>query len=126
MRSWHPQHPPVERVEVLVARELVARGTTCPRDERGPRQEEVEDPVPPLAVLFHDLVLVGDPVLVPLLEGERVVDADVVDLSDESCVHGQKLVPPLRIIQNNHPCQNTQNIPGQPQTRRAPAAPRPS
>lgn len=70
------------RIQILVAYDLVAGGRTLPADDRTPGQEELPDPVPPLAVLCGHLGFVAQPVPVPSPEGGRVVDADRVDRLD--------------------------------------------
>lgn len=63
-----------EAVEVLVERQLEDGGATIAGDD-GRRGEEVGPDAEPLgAVLGDDLVFVGDPVMVPSVEGRGVVD----------------------------------------------------
>ena len=69
-------------VAVLDRGDHEAGGSPGAGNVGGPAEEKVEDPVPPLAVLGNHLVLVLDPVVEPVLDGERVVDADGVDLLD--------------------------------------------
>src|SRR5688500_3585028 len=64
----------VERVQVLVAEDLEARRVALHRDAPRPREEEVPEAVPTLAVGREDLLLRRDPVLVPLLDGDGVVN----------------------------------------------------
>src|SRR5690606_11118446 len=69
----------VEVIQVLVQHHLEAGGVALLGDDGRPREEEVPDAVPALAVGRDDRVLVADPVIVPALDRVGVVHADVVD-----------------------------------------------
>lgn len=82
----------VSRVHVLDKGDLVAGCGPLTRDDGGVGQEELPDlvssattpgslgyqtySVPSVAVLCHDLLLIGDPVPVPSPQSGRVVDTD--------------------------------------------------
>eukprot|EP00123_Amoebidium_parasiticum_P022378 comp8624_c0_seq1/m.3914 comp8624_c0_seq1/g.3914 ORF comp8624_c0_seq1/g.3914 comp8624_c0_seq1/m.3914 type:complete len:454 (+) comp8624_c0_seq1:695-2056(+) len=67
-------------VLVLVQHNLPARGRALGCDDGGPREEDDPQAEPPFAVLGLDLLLVLDPVVVPLLKRDRVVDPHVLDV----------------------------------------------
>lgn len=70
----------LERVEILVERDLEDGRAALTRGDGGRGEEVGPDAEPAVAVLGQDLLLVGDPVLVPPEDGGRVVDAE--DLQD--------------------------------------------
>src|SRR5262249_55752399 len=73
------EDPAIEPVEVLVREDLEARRVSLEADARRPAEEEVPQAEPTLAVALLDLGFVREPVLVPLLDRDRVVDADVLE-----------------------------------------------
>ena len=68
--------------DVLVAQDLEASGLSFFGYEARPGEEEAPESEPPITVGLHDGVFVGQPVVVPLLECDRVVVADVFDRMD--------------------------------------------
>lgn len=76
----------VKGVEVLVEGDLEDRGRTLASNNDTVGEEVGPDAVPPGAVLGGDLCLVGDPVLVPPVDGGRVVDTkNITRLDFEAC-----------------------------------------
>src|SRR5689334_15351080 len=73
---------PLEGGAVLVADQLEGGGSATLGDERRPGEEDLPQPEPALAVGVHHRVAVAQPVAVPALDGERVVDADVLHAVD--------------------------------------------
>ena len=73
---------PMVRVQVLVQRNLEDRCATLSAGDSGRGQEVVPGPEPLLTVLGQNLLLVSEPVLVPAVEGGRVVDTEDVDVFD--------------------------------------------
>src|SRR6187551_2340108 len=69
----------VVRVEVLVQDDLEAGRVALVADDRRPREEEVPDAEPALAVGREDRGLVAEPVVVPAADRPAVVRADVLD-----------------------------------------------
>jgi len=67
-------------VQVLVEGQLEDRGTAVPGNDRRHSQEIDPDPVPPIPILFDDFLLVADPVLVPAVDGCRVVDTKNINV----------------------------------------------
>lgn len=72
----------VVRVQVLVKSDLEHGEASLPGNDSAVRQEEHPDPVPLVSVLGSDEILVGDPVLVPAVDGGGVVHAEDVDVLD--------------------------------------------
>src|SRR5260221_3678212 len=70
---------PIEAGEILVQHDLEARGIALRSDDRRPREEKVPDAKPALAIGRQYRRLVADPVIVPALDRDAVVNADVLD-----------------------------------------------
>jgi len=62
------------------------RGWDVPGNDSGPSQEEDPYTVPAFPIGSDDLVLVGDPVLVPAPDGSRVVYTENVNVLDFKAV----------------------------------------
>lgn len=73
---------PMERIQILMHRNLENGCAALAAGDNRIREEEHPDPVPPLAILGKDFFLVGDPILVPLVDGCRVVHAEDVNVFD--------------------------------------------
>jgi len=74
-------------IEVLVQSKLENGRSSIPGNNNRVGQEEDPDTVPPVAVFLDNLVLVADPVLIPSVDGSRVVNSkniNVLDLESSS------------------------------------------
>lgn len=72
----------MEGIQVFVKRNLEDRGTTLSADDDTVRKEERPDPIPPLAVSLDDSLLIANPVLVPAIDGGRIVNTKDVNVLD--------------------------------------------
>jgi hypothetical protein len=80
-------HRDLEDGEGTLSKHRISQHTSqkekaVPRNNGTPGQEEHPDSPPPIAVLFLDLGLVLEPVLVPPVDGRAVVDAEDVARAD--------------------------------------------
>ena len=62
--------------------DLVARGRALTGGDDRPGEEEAPETEPAVAVLLGHVLLVAEPVLVPVEDGLGVVDTDSLDRSD--------------------------------------------
>lgn len=73
-------------VEVFVKGDLEEGSASLPGDDGGPGEEEDPDAVPAVTIGSDNLVLVRDPVLVPVPDGGRVVNTEDVNVLDLKAV----------------------------------------
>jgi len=74
------------RIQIFMAGDLEEGGTSLAGNDSGPSQKEYPYAIPALPVGSDDLVLVGDPVLVPAPDGSSVVHTENVDILDLKAV----------------------------------------
>lgn len=72
----------VECVQVLVKGDLEDGGTALATDDDTVGKEEDPDSIPPFTIGFDNVLLIADPVLVPLVNGRRIMNTEDINILD--------------------------------------------